>query len=180
MSDRKIEVSININGEWKKLNCIDYVGTVNNNGIVSIEGLTGDTVTPDNEQTKAFMEEHSQCFERHSSNFLSPEAIKTVIQAMNVFNSNAKETGMFIHEHVEKLLKERKDYKVAIMSGRQFGKSESHRRLLQILEREVGNPTPPDQNSAFSFRPRRCDCLKCRMGKSHQCMTFSPKKRRGK
>ncbi len=52
-----------------------------------------------------------------------------------------------------------------VINGRKCGKSTMNKQLIDSLCKKP------------ELTYRRCDCLKCRMGKPDQCTTYSPKKR---
>lgn len=168
MSGDKVELSINIGGEWKQLKHVD-MGR-DDQSVVRVLTATGETVALDNEKTKAFLKEQQQLHIDEANYFLSREAVRNLSRAMKVLGSNAVETGTMLHEHFEELLK--KGSRIAIIGGRLSGKRFMFQEMARVRE---------EMQASLCKQPEpSCYCLKCRMGQSHQCMTFSPKKRRGK
>lgn len=80
-------------------------------------------------------------------------------------------TLLEMEEHFVKcheLLKERTVLVQLVGRARQIGRNNAIKNLIEERERAMMNA---------QVQPRRCDCLKCRMGKYNQCTTFSPRKR---
>lgn len=80
-------------------------------------------------------------------------------------------TLLEMEEHFVKcdeILKGRTVMVQLIGRARQNGRNNAIKNLIEERERAMMNA---------QVQPRRCDCLKCRMGKYNQCTTFSPRKR---
>lgn len=61
---------------------------------------------------------------------------------------------------------------VVIAKARQNGINNAIKNLIEDF-----HPLGVEVKPVSLTTPRRCDCLKCRMGKSDQCTTYSPRKR---
>lgn len=171
MKGDNVEISIQIDGEWKQLKHVD-MGRDDDQSVVRILTVNGETVTLDIERAKAFLKEQQQFHIDEASHFLSREAVRNLSRTIDIITATTKETNHQL-EFYKKLAEHcHVGSSVDIFGGRRSGRRFMFQEMARIRE-EI-------QTSLCKQPEPACYCLKCRMGQSHQCMTFSPKKRRGK